>query len=339
MALMKSVSIKDIAKKAGVAPSTVSSVLNGKAKQARISDKVSEAVKLLAKEMGYQPNHTAVSLRTGKTHILGLIVEDISNAFFAKLAKTIEDEAYKLGYKIVYCSTENDGEKGCELIRMLLYRQVDGFLITPSRGMEQEIDKLIAFGKPVVLMDRYFPGQQVPATLVDNYNGVKQGIEHLIEKGYKKIAFVTVDLDQVQMLERTRSYQETLKLHGFTPDENGLLQLPYTSKPEMAVEAISAFISANPSFDAVFFATNYLGIYGLESIKKLGLSIPGHLAVVCFDDHDIFRLFTPGITIVEQPVASIAQTAMQLLMEQFKHTIQEEGPILKHTRLIIREST
>jgi LacI family transcriptional regulator len=338
MALMKSVSIKDIAKEAGVAPSTVSSVLNGKAKQARISDKVAETIKVLAKEMGYQPNHTAVSLRTGKTHILGLIVEDISNAFFARLAKSIEDEAYKLGYKIVYCSTENDGEKGCELIRMLLYRQVDGFLITPSKGMEQEISKLIAFGKPVVLMDRYFPGLQVPATLVDNYNGVKQGIEHLIEKGYKNIAFVTVDLDQVQMLERTRAYQETLALHGLAFQKHNLLQLPYTHKPEVAVQEITDFFQENPGFDAVFFATNYLGIYGLESIKNLGLAIPGDLAVVCFDDHDIFRLFTPGITIVEQPVVAIAQTAMELLMQQFKQVLQEGSPILQHTRLIIRES-
>jgi LacI family transcriptional regulator len=118
-----------------------------------------------------------------------------------------------------------------------------------------------------------------------------------------------------------------------------LLQLPYTHKPEVAVQAITTFLQENPGFDAVFFATNYLGIYGLESIKKLGLAIPGELAVVCFDDHDIFRLFTPGITIVEQPVTAIAQTAMELLMQQFKQVLQEESPILQHTRLIIREST
>ena len=339
MSFMKTVSIKDIAREAGVAPSTVSSVLNGKAKQARISSKVAELVKTLAKEMGYQPNHTAVSLRTGKTHILGLIVEDISNVFFARLAKSIEDEAYQAGYKIVYCSTENNGEKGCELIRMLHYRQVDGFLITPSKGMEQEISNILAFGKPVVLMDRYFPDLPVPATLVDNYSGVKQGIEHLVEKGYKRIAFVTVDLDQVQMLERTRAYQETLRLHGLPVTAEQVLQLPYTSKPEAFVESISAFLHANPSIDAVFFATNYLGIYGLESIKKLGLFIPKDLAVVCFDDHDIFRLFTPAITIVEQPVQAIAEAAMQLLMQQFTQSLTAESPILKSTRLIVREST
>ncbi|HJW18283.1 MAG TPA: LacI family DNA-binding transcriptional regulator, partial [Flavisolibacter sp.] len=95
---MKRISIKDIAKQAGVVPSTVSFVLNGKAKQMRISEELTEKIKVLIEAAGYQPHHTAVSLRTGKTKILGLIVEDISNVFFASLAKSIEDAAYSLGY-------------------------------------------------------------------------------------------------------------------------------------------------------------------------------------------------------------------------------------------------
>src|SRR5919112_3360214 len=107
---MKRVSIKDIAKQVGVVPSTVSFVLNGKAKEMRISDELAEKIKAVVKEKGYQPNHTAVSLRTGRTKILGLIVEDISNVFFATLAKIIEDEVYAMGYKILYCSTENNDQ-------------------------------------------------------------------------------------------------------------------------------------------------------------------------------------------------------------------------------------
>ena len=159
---MKRVSIKDIAKQAGVVPSTVSLVLNGKSKEMRISDELAERIKALARETGYQPNHTAVSLRTGKSKIIGLIVEDISNVFFSTLAKTVEDEVYALGYKIVYCSTENSDEKGNELIRTLFHQQLEGFLITPSTGMEGEVARLLQHKKPVVLMDRYFSNLDVP---------------------------------------------------------------------------------------------------------------------------------------------------------------------------------
>ena len=335
---MKKVSIKDIARQAGVVPSTVSFVLNGKAKEMRISHDLAEKIKALAKEANYQPNYTAVSLRTGRTKILGLIVEDISNVFFATLAKTIEDEAYALGYKIVYCSTENNDDKGSELIRMLSHQQVEGFLITPSKGMASEVGNLLSGKKPVVLMDRYFKDLEVPYVLVDNKAGVKMGMEHLFEKGHQKIAFVTVDLDQVQMKEREKAYKASMKGHNYKEDL--VLKLSYTVKPEAAVEQISSFIKNIPDLDAVFFATNYLGVFGLESIKKLGIAIPDDLAVICFDDHDIFRLYTPGITIIKQPIKSIAVTAIQMLMKQFEHEklSKEELHVLKKPELIIRGS-
>lgn len=337
---MKRVSIKDIAQKAGVVPSTVSLVLNGKAKEMRISDELAEKIKALAITTGYQPNQTAVSLRTGKSKTLGLIVEDISNVFFATLARSIEDAAYSMGYKIVYCSTENEAEKGCELIKMLTHQQVDGYIITPSRGMEQEISKLLAQKKPVVFMDRYFPDMDVPFTQVDNYAGVKIGVEHLLDQGYQRIGFITVDLDQVQVKEREVAYRETLLTCGISLNEEWVLNLPYKLRPEQAVGLITSFLESHPEMDALFFATNYLGIYGLESIKNAGLSISSDLAVVCFDDHDVFRLYVPGITVVRQPIEAIAQTAIELLMCQLEHQNNcGNRNIYKQPELVIRSST
>ena len=335
---MKRISIKDIAKKAGVVPSTVSFVINGKTKEMRISDELAEKVRAVIKETNYQPNHTAVSLRTGKSKIIGLIVEDISNVFFATLAKTIEDEAYALGYKIVYCSTENNDEKGSELIKMLTSQQVEGFLITPSSGMSGEVSRLLEDKKPVVLMDRYFTDVDVPYVLVDNKAGIKLGMKHLFSKGHKKIAFITVDLEQVQMQERELAYKACMQRKGY---DELVLKLSYTIKPEAAVEKIAAFITKTPDLDAVFFATNYLGVYGLESINNLKLKIPEDLAIICFDDHDIFRLFKPGITIIKQPIMDIAVTAIQLLMRQFQkeELTRKELHILKTPTLVVRAST
>lgn len=337
---MKRVSIKDIAKQAGVVPSTVSLVLNGKAKQMRISDDLAERIKVLAVETGYQPLQTAVSLRTGRTKTLGLIVEDISNVFFASLAKCIEDEAYALGYKMVYCSTENETTKGRELIRMLTHQQVDGYLITPAPGMADDVRKLAAAHQPVVLMDRYFPELNVPYTLVDNYSGVQQGMQHLIAKGYRTIAFVTVDLDQIQMAERERAYRDVCKEQKLAHSEDLICKLPYKQKPNEAIDAIYRFLKAHPQIDAVFFATNYIGIYGLQSIRQTGLAIPGQLAVLCFDDHDIFRMFTPAITVIKQPIEAIARSAIRMLIDQLENRKPAEAsqPV-KKPEIIIRSST
>ena len=272
---MKRVSIKDIAQMVGAAPATVSFVLNGKAKQMRISERLAGNIKSTAEKLGYHPNQIAVSLRTGKSKILGLIVENISDNFFATLARTIEDEAELFGYKVVYCSTENETEKGRELIRMLSQRQVDGYLITPSSGMDEDIKDLIKHNKPVVLMDRYFPGLIAPHVLVDNYGGVSKGMKHLSKKGYKNIAFVTVDLKLVQMQDRERAYVQFLKSNVVSQNKKLILRLKYNYDKEEAVRLINKFLKKNPKIDAIFFATNYLGITGLESIKKAGTAYTG----------------------------------------------------------------
>jgi LacI family transcriptional regulator len=336
---MKRVSLKDIARIAGVSPSTVSFVLNGKAKQMRISETLATKIIEVAKKEGYHPNPVAVSLRTGKSQILGLIVETISGNFFASLSRIIEEEAARYGYKVVYTSTENNHQKGKELIGMLSQRQVDGYIITPTPGMEQDIKELIADNKPVVLMDSYFPGINVPHVLVNNYDGVMNGMDHLIEKGFRRIGFVTVDLDLVQMEERLKAYQDNMHKEGLATD-NLVLTLKYEEDKEIGIQQITSFIQNTPDLEAVFFATNYLGLLGLESIHRLGIKLPDDLAMICFDDHDVFRLYPPGITCIRQPAEEIAKTALELLMVQFgKASLQEKEKIEISPRLIVRGTT
>jgi LacI family transcriptional regulator len=291
----------------------------------------------VAKKEGYHPNPVAVSLRTGKSQILGLVVETISGNFFAALSRIIEEEAARFGYKIVYTSTENNRQKGKELIGMLSQRQVDGYIITPTPGMEQE---LIADNKPVVLMDSYFPGIDVPHVLVNNYEGVMKGMAHIIEKGYRRIGFVTVDLNLVQMEERLKAYHDTMHNEGLSTD-NLVLTLKYEEEKESGIQQVTDFIKNTPELEAVFFATNYLGLLGLEGIHRLGLKLPDDLAMICFDDHDVFRLYPPGITCIQQPAEEIAKTALSLLMDQLGkgNGIPAETKIEISPGLVIRGTT
>lgn len=335
---MKRVSLKDIAKLAQVSPATVSFVLNGKAKQMRISQPVADRIIMVAEQEGYQPNQVAVSLRTGKSQLIGLVVESISGNFFASLSKIIEEQAGKFGYRVVYCATENDGEKGQELIRMLSQRQVDGYIVTPTRGMEESIHKLVTQNKPIVLMDSYFPEIEVAHVSVNNFGGVVEGMNHLIRQGYKKIGFVTVDLDLIQIHQRLKGYRHGLAENNLPMDESLVLKINYNYDQEEAVLQIESFI-ANGDLDAVFFATNYLGLLGLESITRLGLKLPDDLGLISFDDHDVFRLLPPGVTSIRQPVEEIANRAIDLLMDRLNHNVLVTDKIEIPATLMVRGTT
>lgn len=337
---MKNISLKEISRLAGVASSTVSLILNGKAEKVRISKELEKKVIAIAKKEGYKPNLLAISLRTGKSNIIGLVVESISGQFFASLAKVIEDEAERHGYRVVYCSTENEGKKGSDLLRMLSQRQVDGYLVTPVKGMEDEIKAMAKNNKPMVMVDNYFAGLKVPAVMVDGYDGIKKGMNYLLKKGFKKIAFVTIEMDHEGMNKRREAYLDSLKEAGFKYNKKLELKLPYTQDKEDLIKSISEFLKTLPKGTAVFFATNYLGIAGLESCTRLKLKIPADLSVITFDDDDLFRLYPPGITTIQQPVSEIAKTAIELLVQQINNSSSplKQQQILLPPKLMIRGS-
>jgi LacI family transcriptional regulator len=339
---MKKVSLKDIAAAAGVATSTVSFVLNGKGREMRISAILETKIKALADKAGYHPNRIAVSLRTGNSKILGLIVEDISNNFFATLAKVIEKEAESYGYNVVFCSTENDDKKGRQLLNILTQQQVDGFLVTPTIGMSDSLKTLHEQGYPIVLMDRNFPSLPIPSILADNYHAVAAGMQHLISQGYNKIGFVTVNMDLVQMTQREAGYRDALKKIKSNRPAAVILKVPINTSQENTVSLISKFLDSHKSLDAIFFATNYLGIAGLESIRDLTIEIPEELGVLCFDDHDIFRLYSPAISSIRQPTEDIGVHAVKLLIEQITQpmgTPTQNIPLQFAAKLIARGST
>ncbi len=159
--------------------------------------------------------------------------------FFASLAKAIEDIAYQVGYRLVYCSTENDDKKGAELIRML-HKQVDGFIVTPTSGMKEEVLKLKKAKKPVVLLDRYFTDVDIPSVLVDNKNGIQSGVQLLVEKGYKKIAFIVTALEQMQMQDRLNAFKTSARGHRLLFPEL-ILELPFAAEEDAYESGIKDF--------------------------------------------------------------------------------------------------
>ncbi len=308
----KRLALKDIASKLNVSITTVSFVLNGKGKEKKISDEVIKKIQDYTESINFRPNLVAQSLRTGKTKIIVFMVEDISNYFFAKLARIIEDLAYDKDYKVLFCSNENDDKRSKELINLFYERQVDGFIIIPSSGIEEDIKSLINNRVPVVLFDRYFKSLETNYVIINNKVASQNATQHLIDNGFKNIAFITTDVRQIQMLDRLKGYEEATNKANLV---SHVLQIPFKDvDSERGKDMISYIINHN-NIDAIFFSTNYLTQSGLEVLKETNPALINELGIVTFDDNDLFRIHTPTITAVAQPLKEIAQEIMKIMFD------------------------
>jgi LacI family transcriptional regulator len=334
----KKLSIVDIANALNVSKTTISFILNGRAQEKRIGTELVEKVMKYVDEVGYKPNSLAKSLRTGKSNTIGLMVEDISNPFFAGIARLIEDRAYKNGYKIIYCSTDNDTSKTKDLINMFRDRHVDGYIIAPPVGIETEIESLINDGLPVVLFDRHLPYVNTDFIEINNLFSTYNATRHLIDQGFKNIAFVTFTSQQTHMLDRVKGYHDAIKNEGLNVS---IKEIPFNQNEEMIMNPLRDFIKSNPNLDAIVFGTNHIGTCGLKVMQELGKKAPTDIAVISFDDYDVFALHSPPVTAIAQPVEEIADSVISVLLEKLNNRLsfnKSQSVILK-TELKIRQSS
>jgi LacI family transcriptional regulator len=248
-------------------------------------------------------------------------------------------KAFEHGYKIFFASTENDTEKTKDLIRVFRERQVDGYIIAPPPGIEEELQQLVKEKAPVIQFDRFLPEVKTTNVVVDNFGGAYGAVQHLQENGYRNIGFVTLDSKQTQMQDRLKGYQLAIKEKQ---QKKIVLKIPYRNPNEATQEKVRLFLQDHPEIDALLFATNYLAIDGLVSIASLKLNIPSDMAVVGFDDNTHFSLFSPPITAVAQPVQKIAEEVLLQLIKKIKSAGKapnKEENIVLPTQLIIRKSS
>jgi LacI family transcriptional regulator len=334
----KKLSIVDIANALNVSKTTISFILNGRAQEKRIGAELVEKVMKYVAEVGYKANSLAKSLRTGKSNTIGLMVEDISNPFFASIARLIEDRAYKNGYKIIYCSTDNDTQKTQDLINMFRDRHVDGYIIAPPEGIEEDIESLIKDGMPVVLFDRHLPNVSTDFIEVDNLFSTYNATRHLIDQGFKNIAFVTFASHQTQMVDRVKGYQDAINGGGL---EATVKEIVFNQDEALIMNPLRDFMKANPQLDAILFGTNHIGTCGLKIMQELGKKAPTDIAVISFDDYDVFELHSPPVTAISQPVEEIADNVISVLLEKLNDSSASTKPqsIILKTDLKIRNSS
>ncbi|NCB06910.1 MAG: LacI family transcriptional regulator [Bacteroidia bacterium] len=338
---MKKTSLNDIAEQLGVSKTLVSLVLNGKAKEQRISDEICRKVTDLARELNYQPNQIAKGLRTGKTNTIGLMIADIANPFFGKLGREIENEASLHGYRVMFCSSDENAQKSKQQIQILQQGQVDGFIISPPAGSIDQIQALEKSKTPYVLIDRYFPEIDSSYIVVDNFQAAYDATLHLINRGFQKIACVTINVELINMKQRLEGYKKALIDSGHEVTDDMIKILPFSHEKDDVLEAVKQLVADNNRAGAILFSTSKVGIMGLESIHSLGLKIPGDIAVVSFDDPDAYKISAPPVTAIAQPLNEIGRQSVRVLMEMIQNRKNKpvHQKIVLKTNFIVRQSS
>lgn len=326
----KKTSLKDIAQKLGVSTALVSYVVNGKAKEARVSDSMAEKIRITAAEMNYLPNQLAKSLRSGRTHTIGLVVADISNPFFSALARIIEDEAAKHGYVVVFGSSDENAEKSAKLIEVFVNRQMDALIIAPAANTEEQLEMLGKKGIPFVLVDRCPASLKADAVEIDNETAAAEATQYLINNGAKKIAMIAYDNPLPHMQSRIGGYEKKITSAG-----DGIARLKtirFEHVEEDLDDALKELLDDN--VDGLFFATNTLATEGLKKIKKGGLSSAA--AVVSFDQSDVFEMLDHPPAYVQQPLAEMGKKAVELALAKINNPEKENEKFVFKTTLIIQ---
>lgn len=331
---MKKVSLKNIAEKVGVSNATVSLVLSGKEKEGRVSKEMADKIRQVAKDLNYQPNNLARSLRMGRSQTIGLIIADISNSFFGSLAFYIQEQAEKFGYTVIITNTNESVDKMNTMINTLTNRQVDGFIIVPTENGEEEIKRLVKNGTPLVLLDRYFPFVPTSYVVIDNYRSSLDATKLLIEKGCRNIVLFSYHNNLPHVQERKSGYLDALIYAGLS-EKACVKEVRYSNLNDDIESAVKdLFGTGDHQIDGVLFATNSISMIGLKCMSQLKVGIADNVKVVCFDKNEAFDFIPISIPYVLQPIKEMAHKAVDILIDQIEHENTRVVEVKLSTQLI-----
>lgn len=311
----KKTTIKDIAEAVGVSTALVSFALNsGSNKKYRVSDEMVKRIRAKAEELNYQPNSAARSLRSGRTNTIGVILSDISNRFFADIARCIEDEASSAGITVMIGSTDENCRKFDRLIDVFLNKGVDGFIIVPCEGSENTVQKLLDANVPVVLIDRTYEGMDVSSVTLNNRKALSLAVRELYSQGYRKIHFVTYTTTISNIVDRERGYIETMRELGLG-DESVVRKIRYENILQQMRTLIPQMV--DDGAEALVFSTNRLAIDSLVVLRDMDKRVPDDVAVIAFDGSETFAfdLYYTTVSYVKQPIEKFGTEAFSILMK------------------------
>ena len=334
----KKTTIKDIANVLNISAAAVSKALHN---DSRISDKTKKAVKQVAKNLNYQPNHLASALRKGKSNLVGVIVPRTNSNFFSSVIQNIEEVLNKEGYNIIITQSNESFKKECRNINTLLFTQVDGIIASmANETIDLEYyEKIKTKGIPLILFDRGENDLNVDYIGINDYDSSHVIVEHLVKQGRKRIAHIGGYKHTRIFNNRIRGYIDALKKHNLPLDHELLIESSLTI--EDGRKKMSQLLKLKERPDAVYVASDYAALGALQLLKEQNIKVPEDIALVGFGDEPFTAMVTPSISSINQHSAEIGkQAALTFLSYTKKKTIEQTlNKIILDAELVIRESS
>jgi LacI family transcriptional regulator len=329
--------LKSLAGELGLSVCTVSRVLNGKSRQYRIAKITEQRVLRHARECEFSPNLVARGLRLKKTFAVGLILPDLSNPFFAKIARSVAEEAHERKYTLEICDSQDNTAIEIDALQHLQDRHVDGLILCPVGNKSDHLQALLHARQPIVLVDRYFPDLKLPYITSDNVGGAETATRHLLEHGHREIACLQGLPRAVTNVQRLKGYRRALHSHQVRANSDLIAGNGFTR--QSGYHSTRNLLAKRREFSAILAFSNQIALGALQVLNETGLNVPEDVSLVSFDDIDGVEFFATPLTTVAQPVQEIGQTAARILFERInKREGHSDEHLLLPTRLISRHS-
>jgi LacI family transcriptional regulator len=329
------VTIKEVARQAGVSPMTVSRVINGG--RGVSPDKRARVERAIA-ELGYIPSRLARGLSAQRTGTLALIVPDVANPFFTLIVRGAEDVARRAGYRLLLCDTRADLALEREVIDELIAHRVEGILIAPVNDRSREhLRRLARFDVPFVLVDRAVPGVDADVVLGDSTGGARQLVEHLLSLGHRRIGMVTESGSVSTARDRRTGYEAALEAAGIAAAPE--LVVETSVDPEGGRDGMRRLLELAEPPTAVFTVNNLVALGAIEAVRATGREVPDDIALVCFDDIEYASRLHPFLTVMEQPAETFGSLGTQLLLERIDdRTAERRRTVVLPAQFVVRRS-
>lgn len=327
------VTMRDVAQKAGVSIKTVSRVVND---QGEIAEATRQRVQAAITELGYRPSRLARAMVTQRSHTVGLVIPDITNPFFPEVARGVQDLAQARDYNVFMCNTDEDAHEDLQTLHSLADQAVDGIIVFSSMVGD---DKLSAFAdrfRPIVTINRFFEHPSVSLIFVDNYRGARLAMAYFFEKGHTAIAMLTGNSASPQKIRRVRGYCDALTEAGLPVNQQWII--PNTPNMINGYKATHQLLTQYPHITAIFAYNDLLALGALRACHELGRRVPQDCAVIGFDDIQLASMVTPALTTVHYDKYALGQIAMNRLFEMIEDPQGTFSPIEVGVKLMIRES-
>ncbi|MCX9191934.1 LacI family transcriptional regulator [Carbonactinospora thermoautotrophica] len=325
--------IHDVAARAGVSTATVSRALNGKAS---VDPTLVERVLAAVRELDYQPNALARSLRRQETAVWALVVSDVENPFCSALTRGVEDVAHANGYSVMLCNSDDDPSKEAHYLQVAVQDRVAGVILVPTSS-DIDITRLAEHNIPVITIERPVRHHMADSVIVGMRQAAQQATEHLLRQGYERVACITGPEGLPVFEDRLAGYQDALHAGGRQVSSGYIRHVPLTV--EGGRNAAEELLHLRNAPDALFVTQGTLAVGALETVQRLGLRTGRDLGFVVFDDLPWARLVDPPVTTVAPPTYAVGQQAAKLLLDRIANGPRASRSVMLPADLVVRGSS